>query len=103
MYEKLKIVKYNEPFGAGPWVYYYVQKLCRMTNIELKRIDSVTRSPLYAQIGESLTGMATIRAYREEGRFVAVNRETAICSCQPRANRRQYRSILHHECRGPLA
>ena len=56
-------------------LYYYVQKLYRMTNIELKRIDSVTRSPLYAQIGESLTGMATIRAYGEEGRFVAVNRE----------------------------
>jgi ATP-binding cassette subfamily C (CFTR/MRP) protein 1 len=33
---------------------------------ELKRIDSVSRSPLYALLGETLDGISTIRAFRAE-------------------------------------
>jgi len=36
---------------------------------ELKRLDSILRSSLYAHFSESLAGLATIRAYGETDRF----------------------------------
>ncbi|KAJ3135967.1 hypothetical protein HK100_002155 [Physocladia obscura] len=51
-------------------VYYYFQAIYRANARELKRLDAVTRSPLYAHISESMTGVATIRAYREQDRFI---------------------------------
>ncbi|CAD0109869.1 unnamed protein product [Aureobasidium uvarum] len=40
---------------------------------DLKRLESVQRSPLYQQFGETLTGMTTIRAYGDERRFIREN------------------------------
>eukprot|EP00834_Sanchytrium_tribonematis_P003442 NODE_132_length_16614_cov_0.935392.p1 type:complete len:963 gc:universal NODE_132_length_16614_cov_0.935392:13581-16469(+) len=62
------------PFLAIPMVvllifYYYVQKLYRCTSRELKRIDAISKSPVYALMGETINGLSTIRAYREQGRF----------------------------------
>lgn len=64
-------------------LYYYAQKYYRSTSRELKRLDSVSRSPLYAHFGETLNGITTIRAYREEGRFVSVNRKFVAANNQP--------------------
>ncbi|KAK0555362.1 Transporter of the ATP-binding cassette (ABC) [Tilletia horrida] len=36
---------------------------------DLKRIESVTRSPIYSLIGEVLSGSVVIRAYADSGRF----------------------------------
>ena len=40
---------------------------------DLKRLESVQRSPLYQQFGETLSGIITIRAYGDERRFVRDN------------------------------
>lgn len=39
----------------------------------LKRLESVQRSPLYQQFGETLTGIVTIRAYGDAPRFIVDN------------------------------
>jgi ABC-type multidrug transport system fused ATPase/permease subunit len=40
---------------------------------DLKRLESVQRSPLFQQFGETLSGMTTIRAYADERRFIREN------------------------------
>ncbi|OQO01114.1 hypothetical protein B0A48_13357 [Cryoendolithus antarcticus] len=40
---------------------------------DLKRLESVQRSPLYQQFGETMSGMTTIRAYGDERRFIRDN------------------------------
>ncbi|KAK0619751.1 hypothetical protein B0T14DRAFT_537418 [Immersiella caudata] len=40
---------------------------------DLKRLESVERSPLFQQFGETLTGVTTIRAYSDERRFIRDN------------------------------
>ena len=40
---------------------------------DLKRLESVERSPLFQQFGETLSGVTTIRAYADERRFIRDN------------------------------
>lgn len=54
-------------------VYIIYQKYYLRTSRELKRLDSVSRSPIYAHFQESLGGLSTIRAYRQQKRFVTEN------------------------------
>ena len=44
--------------------YLYQQHQFTMTYREIKRIDSVSRSQIYALLGETLDGVTTIRAFR---------------------------------------
>ncbi|KAI9040636.1 ATP-binding cassette glutathione S-conjugate transporter YCF1 [Aspergillus affinis] len=55
------------------YVYFSYQKYYLRTSRELKRLDSVTRSPIFAHFQESLGGISTIRAYRQENRFTLEN------------------------------
>lgn len=52
-------------------VYYYVQKYYVPTSRQLRRLDSVSISPIYAQFSETLNGISTIRAFRAVFRSVS--------------------------------
>jgi ABC-type multidrug transport system fused ATPase/permease subunit len=43
------------------------------SSVELKRLESVSRSPIFQHFGETLNGVATIRAYGDEERFIREN------------------------------
>ncbi|KAG7840075.1 hypothetical protein KL942_002874 [Ogataea angusta] len=51
-------------------VYLYYQKFYIIVSRDLKRIVSITKSPIFAHIQESLSGAETIRAYDQESKFV---------------------------------
>ncbi|XP_018907576.2 multidrug resistance-associated protein 1 isoform X5 [Bemisia tabaci] len=52
-------------------VYYLIQRFYVPTSRQLKRLESVSRSPIYSHFGESVTGAAVIRAFGVQNRFIA--------------------------------
>ncbi|KZP14241.1 P-loop containing nucleoside triphosphate hydrolase protein [Athelia psychrophila] len=54
--------------------YVYLAGFYRASARELKRLDSMLRSILYAHFAESLTGLPTIRSYGAIDRFVGENK-----------------------------
>ncbi|XP_065061425.1 ATP-binding cassette sub-family C member 10-like [Rhopilema esculentum] len=66
------------PLGA---VYVYTQNYYRKTSRELKRIVSISLSPIYEHFAETLSGLSTIRALRDVARFTEDN-ETKLDASQ---------------------
>lgn len=58
------------PLGV---LYVYYQQYYLRTSRELRRLDSVSRSPIFANFQESLNGVSIIRAYGQEDRFRFLN------------------------------
>jgi ABC-type multidrug transport system fused ATPase/permease subunit len=53
--------------------YVFLARFYLHSSRDLKRLESVERSPLFQQFGETLSGVTTIRAYSDERRFVRDN------------------------------
>ncbi|KAG1269716.1 hypothetical protein G6F68_000016 [Rhizopus microsporus] len=58
------------PLGA---IYIYIQRYYLATSRELKRLDSVGKSPIYSHFQETISGVSTIRAYEQQRRFIFEN------------------------------
>ncbi|KAF9083250.1 hypothetical protein BGX23_011649 [Mortierella sp. AD031] len=61
-------------------IYAFVQVYYIRSSRSLKRIDSVSKSPIYQHFSETLTGVTTIRALAADKRFVAENAAKADVS-----------------------
>uniref|UniRef100_A0A8C2FJQ2 Uncharacterized protein n=1 Tax=Cyprinus carpio TaxID=7962 RepID=A0A8C2FJQ2_CYPCA len=57
-------------------IYYFVQRFYVATSRQLRRLDSVSRSPIYSHFGETVSGISVIRAYGHQQRFLKQNEDT---------------------------
>ncbi|CAK9784394.1 unnamed protein product [Cutaneotrichosporon oleaginosum] len=72
----LIVVAYSSPafliaFPLITVMYWMVGTLYVTTSREIKRFDSVTRSPIFVSFSEALVGMSTIRSYADSARFMS--------------------------------
>ncbi|XP_062035577.1 multidrug resistance-associated protein 1 [Lepus europaeus] len=51
-------------------VYFFVQRFYVASSRQLKRLESVSRSPVYSHFNETLLGVSVIRAFEEQERFI---------------------------------
>lgn len=63
--------------------YYFVGSFYLSASRDLKRLESVQRSPLFQQFGETLSGVTTIRAYGDERRFIRENLQKINTQSRP--------------------
>jgi ABC-type multidrug transport system fused ATPase/permease subunit len=64
-----------------------------VTERRSQRLDAILRSLLYSHFSESLSGTGTIRAYREEGRFLKENRDRVDIE-----NRAYWLTVINQVC-----
>lgn len=57
------------------YIYSKLQVYYRATSRELRRLDSVSRSPIYTSFTEALDGASTIRAFTKQSLFTSKNHE----------------------------
>eukprot|EP01029_Cantina_marsupialis_P002872 TRINITY_DN1275_c0_g1_i3.p1 TRINITY_DN1275_c0_g1~~TRINITY_DN1275_c0_g1_i3.p1 ORF type:complete len:1312 (+),score=504.07 TRINITY_DN1275_c0_g1_i3:63-3998(+) len=57
------------------WIYIGIMQYYRYSCRELRRLDSVSKSPIFSNFSETLSGLPTIRAYEKEEYLVKHNRE----------------------------
>jgi ATP-binding cassette subfamily C (CFTR/MRP) protein 10 len=58
------------PLGVVFLVYFKLQRFYRFSSREIRRLDSVTRSPLFSLLSECVEAASTIRATKREKAFV---------------------------------
>ncbi|XP_055006086.1 ATP-binding cassette sub-family C member 3 isoform X5 [Boleophthalmus pectinirostris] len=54
-------------------LYWWVQRFYVATSRQLKRLESVSRSPIYSHFSETVTGCSVIRAYGRQSAFVLMS------------------------------
>lgn len=54
-------------------IYALLQRFFHRTALELKRLDSISKSPIYAHFSETLGGLSTLRAYGKQNASRAEN------------------------------
>ncbi|XP_077131258.1 multidrug resistance-associated protein 1-like [Ranitomeya variabilis] len=73
--EILLVIAIATPLAAVAFVplgllYFFLQRFYVATSRQLKRLDAVSKSPLYTHFNETLQGVNVIRAFKEQKRFI---------------------------------
>ncbi|XP_044159188.1 multidrug resistance-associated protein 1-like [Bufo gargarizans] len=73
--EILLVITIATPFAAVAFIplgllYFFLQRFYVASSRQLKRLDAVSKSPLYTHFNETLQGVNVIRAFREQDRFI---------------------------------
>ncbi|KAG8558234.1 hypothetical protein GDO81_016923 [Engystomops pustulosus] len=73
--EILLVIAIATPLAAVAFVplgllYFFLQRFYVATSRQLKRLDAVSKSPLYTHFNETLQGVNVIRAFKEQDRFI---------------------------------
>ncbi|XP_075422196.1 multidrug resistance-associated protein 1-like isoform X3 [Ascaphus truei] len=73
--EILLVIAIATPLAAVAFIpmgllYFFLQRFYVATSRQLKRLESVSKSPLYTHFNETLQGVNVIRAFKEQGRFI---------------------------------
>jgi len=55
------------------YIYKYIEQYYMNSSRELKRLESITKSPIYAQFSETLVGVSTIKPYDRVDSFIRLN------------------------------
>ena len=51
--------------------YLLVQRIYIPASRQLKRLYSISKSPIFSHFGETVSGVSSIRAYGEQSRFIS--------------------------------
>ncbi|XP_041433359.1 multidrug resistance-associated protein 1 isoform X2 [Xenopus laevis] len=76
--EILLVIAIATPLAAVAFIplgllYFFLQRFYVASSRQLKRLDSVSKSPLYTHFNETLQGVYVIRAFGEQDRFIQDN------------------------------
>ncbi len=61
---------HNHAIVIKPPLFICLQRFYVATSRQLKRLESTSRSPIYSHFQETVLGVASIRAYRQQDRFI---------------------------------
>ena len=64
-------------------LYYRFQSFFRKTNTAVARLESISRSPIYADFSQTLYGTQTVRAYLQQDRFIRTLEDYANANTVP--------------------
>ena len=72
----IAVISYSTPLFLTVFppifaVYFFVQRYYIATSRQLKRIESIKKSPIFSHFSESVNGVSTIRAFKQQNRFCA--------------------------------
>ena len=81
-------------------VFYYTQAYFRYSSRELKRLEALSRSPLFSHFSETLNGMSTIRAFSAERRTQneSLNMHFSTAKTKRQNKKTQWISLTILEC-----
>lgn len=80
MLEILIVIIFTTPIclvAIGPLgiAYIFLQRYFVSTSRQLKRLESISRSPIYSHFSETLSGTSTIRAFGKQKEFILQNEQ----------------------------